>query len=68
MTPAQTNETPAQAQAAVDAEILEIVLPHLYSIIDKLLDGNPDKALIVRARRLLPRGYKNSFEKLKENS
>ena len=36
--------TPEQAEAAakVDAAIIKVVLPQLYSIIDRLLDGNPD--------------------------
>jgi len=40
----------------------------LYSIIDRLLDGNPDKKLIVDARRILPSNYKHSFERAKENT
>lgn len=56
------------AAADVDAAIIEVLLPQLYSIIDRLLDGNPDKKLIVDARKILPRGYKHSFEKPKENT
>jgi hypothetical protein len=49
---------------AVDAAIEQTLLPKLYSIIDRLLDGQ-DKALIIEARRVLPKIYKNSFEKEK---
>ena len=60
--------TPEQAAAKVDAAIIKVVLPQLYSIIDRLLDGNPDKKLIVDARKILPRDYKLSFEKPKEKN
>ena len=60
--------TPEQAAAKVDAAIVKVVLPQLYSIIDRLLDGNPDKKLIVDARKILPRDYKHSFEKPRENT
>ena len=60
--------TPEQAAAKVDAAIIKVVLPQLYSIIDRLLDGNPDKKLIVDARKILPRDYKYSFEKPKEKN
>jgi hypothetical protein len=33
-----------------------------------MLDGPPDKALIVEARKLLPKTYKHSFEKPKEQA
>jgi putative cell wall-binding protein len=58
-----TNE---KASESVDAAIVNNYLPKLYSLIDRLLDGNPDKALIIEARRVLPSNYKNSFEKPKE--
>jgi hypothetical protein len=51
---------------AVDASILKTVLPACYEVIDKLLGGEPDKRLITEARRLLPKGYKNSFQADKE--
>jgi hypothetical protein len=51
-----------------DAAIIKVILPQLYSIIDRLLDGNPDKKLIVDARRILPSNYKNSFERPKEKN
>ena len=60
--------TPEQAEASVNAAIIKVVLPQLYSIIDRLLDGNPDKKLIVDARKILPRDYKHSFEKPKEKN
>ena len=47
---------------ASDTAIVQILLPKLYSIIDRLLDGQ-DKALVIEARRVLPKTYKNSFEK-----
>ena len=49
---------------ATDAAIVNTLLPKLYSIIDRLLDGQ-DKALVIEARRVLPKAYKNSFEKAK---
>ena len=49
---------------AADTTIVQTLLPKLYSIIDRLLDGQ-DKALVVEARRVLPKQYKNSFEKVK---
>lgn len=52
----------------VDATISKLLLPQLYSIIDRLLEGNLDKKLIIEARRILPREYKHSFEKPKENT
>ena len=58
----------AEAAAKVDAAIIKVVLPQLYSIIDRLLDGNPDKKLIVDARKILPRDYKHSFERPKEKN
>jgi len=51
-----------------DEAIIKVILPQLYSIIDRLLDGNPDKKLIVDARRILPSNYKHSFERAKENT
>ena len=54
---------PAQGPE-LNAAIVQTLLPKLYSIIDRLLDGQ-DKALVIEARRLLPKGYKNSFEKEK---
>jgi hypothetical protein len=56
------------AKKIVDEAIVIRLLPQLYSIIDRLLDGNPDKKLIVDARRILPSNYKNSFERPKENA
>ena len=47
---------------AADTAIVQTLLPKLYSIIDSLLDGQ-DKALVIEARRVLPKKYKNSFEK-----
>ena len=47
---------------AADTAIVQTLLPKLYSIIDRLLDGQ-DKALVIEARRVLPKTYKNSFEK-----
>jgi hypothetical protein len=47
---------------AADTAIVQTLLPKLYSIIDRLLDGQ-DKALVIEARRVLPKAYKNSFEK-----
>ena len=47
---------------AADTAIVQMLLPKLYSIIDRLLDGQ-DKALVIEARRVLPKTYKNSFEK-----
>ena len=49
---------------SADTEIVKTLLPKLYSIIDRLLDGQ-DKALVIEARRVLPKIYKNSFEKEK---
>ena len=46
---------------AADTAIVQTLLPKLYSIIDRLLDGQ-DKALVIEARRVLPKTYKNSFE------
>ena len=50
---------------AADTAIVQVLLPKLYSIIDRLLDGQ-DKALVIEARRVLPKTYKNSFEKEKQ--
>jgi hypothetical protein len=50
------------AQLELNAAIVQTLLPKLYSIIDRLLDGQ-DKALVIEARRVLPKAYKNSFEK-----
>ena len=50
---------------ASDTAIVQTLLPKLYSIIDRLLDGQ-DKALVIEARRVLPKIYKNSFEKEKK--
>jgi hypothetical protein len=53
------------ANATVDAVIVEVVLPMAYNIIDQLigLDGQPiPKKLLIDAKKLLPRGYKNSFQ------
>ena len=50
---------------SADTEIVKTLLPKLYSIIDRLLDGQ-DKALVIEARRVLPKTYKNSFEKGKK--
>ena len=50
---------------AADTAIVQMLLPKLYSIIDRLLDGQ-DKALVIEARRVLPKTYKNSFEKEKK--
>jgi len=47
---------------AADTAIVQTLLPKLYSIIDRLLDGQ-DKALVNEARRVLPKTYKNSFQK-----
>jgi hypothetical protein len=59
--PLYTQPAP-MAQPELNAAIVQTLLPKLYSIIDRLLDGQ-DKALVIEARRVLPRGYKNSFEK-----
>jgi hypothetical protein len=56
------------AKKIVDEAIVIRLLPQLYSIIDRLLDGNPDKKLIVDARRILPSNYKHSFERAKEKT
>ena len=53
---------PDPAQLELNAAIVQTLLPKLYSIIDRLLDGQ-DKALVIEARRVLPKAYKNSFEK-----
>ena len=58
--------TPEEASESVNITILKVMLPKLYSIIDRLIDGNPDKALLIEARRVLPGNYENSFEKPKE--
>jgi hypothetical protein len=58
-----TNE---EASESVNTAIVNNDLPKLYSLIDRLLDGNPDKSLLIEARRVLPSNYKNSFEKPKE--
>ena len=50
---------------AADTTIVQMLLPKLYSIIDRLLDGQ-DKALVIEAQRMLPKTYKNSFEKGKK--
>jgi hypothetical protein len=53
------------ANATVDAVIVEVVLPMAYNIIDQLigLDGQPiPKKLLIDAKKLLPSGYKNSFQ------
>ena len=55
------DDDDAQVYSA-DTEIVKTLLPKLYSIIDRLLDGQ-DKALVIEARRVLPKTYKNSFEK-----
>jgi hypothetical protein len=55
-----------EASESVDVAIVNNYLPKLYSIIDRLVDGSPDKALLIEARRVLPSNYKNSFEKPKE--
>ena len=53
-----------QAVNAADTAIVQILLPKLYSIIDRLLDKQ-DKAMVIEARRVLPKTYKNAFEKEK---
>jgi hypothetical protein len=58
--------TPEEASESVHTAVVNGLLPKLYSLIDRLLDGNPDKALLIDARRVLPSNYKNSFEKPKE--
>ena len=58
--------TPEEAGESVNTAIVNRLLPKLYSIIDRLVHGNPDKALLIEARRVLPGNYKNSFEKPKE--
>ena len=58
-----TNE---EASESVNTATVNRLLPKLYSLIDRLVDGNPDKALLIDARRVLPSNYKNSFEKPKE--
>jgi hypothetical protein len=52
-----------KARAEVDGAIVRTILPLCYSIIDRLIDakGNPPKALLVEAGRMLPPGYRNSF-------
>jgi hypothetical protein len=60
-----TNE---EASESVNTATVNRLLPKLYSLIDRLVDGNPDKALIIEARRVLPSNYKNSFEKPKEKT
>jgi hypothetical protein len=53
------------ANATVDAVIVDVVLPMAYNIIDQLigLDGQPiPKKLLIDAKKLLPSGYKNSFQ------
>ena len=55
-----------EASESVNTAIVNNYLPKLYSLIDRLLDGSPDKALIIEARRVLPSNYKNSIEKPKE--
>jgi hypothetical protein len=56
------------AQPELNAAIVQTLLPKLYSIIDRLLDGQ-EKALVIEARRMLPKAYKNSFEtKIKEKA
>jgi len=51
-----------EARPELNDAIVQTLLPKLYSIIDRLLDGQ-DKALVIEARRVLPKAYKNSFEK-----
>jgi hypothetical protein len=57
--------TSEEASESVDTAIVNNHLPKLYSLIDRLVDGSPDKALLIEARRVLPSNYKNSFEKPK---
>lgn len=56
------------AKAVVNQAIIDGILPELYAVIDDLIDANPNvsKHLLVKARRFLPRQYRNSFEKPKE--
>jgi hypothetical protein len=58
--------TPEEASESVNTAVVNRLLPKLYSIIDRLVDGSPDKVLLIEARRVLPSNYKNSFEKPKE--
>jgi hypothetical protein len=58
----QPPQPAPMAQPELNAAIVQTLLPKLYSIIDRLLDGQ-DKALVIEARRVLPKAYKNSFEK-----
>jgi hypothetical protein len=58
--------TNKEASESVNTAIVNRLLPKLYSIIDRLVDGSPDKALLIDARRVLPGNYKNSFEKPKD--
>jgi hypothetical protein len=60
--------TDEEVSESVNTATVNRLLPKLYSIIDRLVDGNPDKALIIEARRVLPSNYKNSFEKPKEKT
>lgn len=57
------------AKSIVDTIIVETILPQCYAAIDTLIDSvgpaNILKADLIKYRRLLPGGYKNSFEKSK---
>ena len=57
-----------EADALVNSAIIKAILPQLYVVIDDLLDHAPDapKELIVRAKRLLPDIYPQSFAQSKQ--
>ncbi len=60
---------PAEAKAAVDAAIVEKVLPKAYSLIDQLmgqLGKEAPKSLVIEVGRFLPSQYKHSFSKAKK--
>ena len=52
------------AQERVDAAIAMTLLPQFYVVIDDLLDHAPNapKELVIRAKKLLPDIYPQSFE------
>jgi len=48
----------------VDEVLIEQYIPHLHSIIDRLLEhAQPPKELMVEARGVLPAKFKHSFIK-----
>ncbi len=54
--------TPEEGRAIVDKAILAKTLPECYRLINELLK-DPRKEIVIAAKRMLPKGYSEAFEK-----